>query len=100
MQDTTLGELADKFDRFEKNLKRRMASVRARDLLSPDQTRRSERFDEKLKQIQGKLKAKCVASPSVNRELRELEIQNAMLLLTSSFDHWARRLDSGMIKRK
>ncbi|UXN58323.1 hypothetical protein [Phyllobacterium zundukense] len=100
MQDTTLGELADKVDRFEKNLKRRMASVRARTLLAPDQTRRSERFDEKLKQIQGKLKAKCVASQIVDKELRELEIQNAMLLLTSSFDHWARRLNSGMIKKQ
>lgn len=98
MQDTTLDEFTDKVDRFEKNLKRRLDIVKARRLLAPDQTARSDRFDEKMKQIQ--LKAKCMASQTVDWELRKLEIQNDMLLLTNSFDHWARRLDCGFNKRK
>jgi hypothetical protein len=100
MQDTTIDALIDKVGHFEKNLKRRMDIVKARGLRAPDQTTRSDRFDEKMQQIQAKLNEKSMASQTVDWELRPLEIQNDMLLLTNSFDHWVRRLDSGFNKRK
>lgn len=98
MQDNLISEMLTKLERFEQKLKSKRNAHESQGLRSA-QPAQYDRFKQKYQEIQSKLKARLEASRGVNWELLKLELQNDLLLLTNSFDHWSKRLDAKFNKQ-
>ncbi|MGH7006611.1 MAG: hypothetical protein ACREIP_21910 [Alphaproteobacteria bacterium] len=100
MQDSIIRELVSKLERFEKKLRSRKEAYVARGILPTDGHMKYDRFDEKRRDIQSRLKARLEGSSGIVWELLKLELQNDLLLLTSSFEHWSQQLDAKYNRQK
>lgn len=99
MQDGLITEMLSKLERFEQRLISKRNAYRTAEF-NLGEASKYDSFNEKYQVLQSKLKAKLAGSRGIDWELLKLELQNDLLLLTNSFDHWSKRLDAKFNKQK
>ncbi|MBA8903122.1 hypothetical protein [Phyllobacterium sp. P30BS-XVII] len=99
MQDGLITEMLSKLERLEQRLISKRNAFSSAEL-NFGEASKYDSFNEKYQVLQSKLKAKLAGSRGIDWELLKLELQNDLLLLTNSFDHWSKRLDAKFNKQK
>jgi hypothetical protein len=100
MQDNIVRDVIGKLARFEQRFRSKREAHMSLGMLPANVPARYDRFDQKRRDIQLKLKARLEGSHGIDWELLKLELQNDILLLTTSFEHWSQRLDAKFNKQK